>query len=207
MFCASSSFYFIFSNGKVWGFIRTSFGWRNEWKGSSLTQPVDTVTCKSLILESGGWIQVCNITISPRVTPQAKANSLWSSFDQTSAYMCRASPYPDLSFDLFLKKVWRIYSSLPHVCFLVSTPRSRLLIIKSAKPFPECLFWAMSSDTGKKRQSAFGNQGFKLAAGAFWSGSVAVCLAVSRVFTALCLGKKDLYELVYIKILPKSSCC
>lgn len=65
----------------------------------------------------------------------------------------------------------------------------------------------MSSDTGKKRQSAFGNQGFKLAAGAFWSGSVAVCLAVSCVFTALCLGKKDLYELVYIKILPKSSCC
>lgn len=72
-------------NGKVPRLIWESSGWRNEWKGSSLMQSVATVTCKSLILESGGWIQVCYVTISPRLTPQAKANSLWSGSDQTHA--------------------------------------------------------------------------------------------------------------------------
>lgn len=114
--------HFFFPNEKVWRFTWTSFGWRNEWKGSSLTQPVDTVTCKSLILESGGWIQVCNVTIRPKVTPQAKANSLWSSFDQTSAYMCRASPYPDLSFDLFLKKKSGEFTAPSHMSAFLCQP-------------------------------------------------------------------------------------
>lgn len=105
----------------------------------------------------------------------------------------------------FWKRVWRIYSSLPHVCFLVSTPQSSVLIIMSVKPFPECLFWTTSSNAGKGRQSASGKQGSGLAANAFWSCCYS-CLSL------LCIlmgwgANPGRYELLPAKIPSKGTYC
>lgn len=139
--------------GNVPGFIWASSGWRNELKGNSRVQSVATVF--------NSWIWGLNLDqfcyCKSQTNSTSKSKFLMEQFWSASCCAC-VEPVLIQTYLLiyFWKKVWRIYSSLPHVCFLVSTPWSRVLIMKSVKPFPKCLFWPTSTDTGKRTRLTFG---------------------------------------------------